>query len=537
MCRSSLRTAALLLLLTTPLAAFAQSQPDPVVSWLAEEAAGADGVVAPSPEPVSDEQNAEAALAPDGLASELAAAVIGVDRLPALGRVASPAIWAASSGDEIRTALAAARQAPFRSVNLLFRELLLTPVDAADTPFAAARAEALLRIGAVPEALTTAHAATAPNAAILDIITRAALLYGHGATPCRHARLAPDEVRVPGAAGIYCAARQDAPAAASVRLELALDLGEVSPAEAALLDAMIHPEMAAGGGGDSAGGSGDFAVGLAADLGRPRPEDFVRQAPPRHLWRLTEESNPSPGERLLAMARLEAAGLFDATTFRNALLRLEADPGDEMGVWTALLLQMAETRDPALFGQLVEASLKLGRLQGREATAARLMSLPVRSRGPGVADAGLTHVLRRLFLLADDAETGQRWLGPEPPLDMRMLFAIALPGFAADWPPAAEAEAVVQAAESGDPRAGRLLAALVAFGLSRTDAAPPPVPPAPGQPPPPGAGILAMHALARLTETPAPEGTELGRSLAELVAAGFGDRARQIAIEVILLAS
>ena len=154
-----------------------------------------------------------------------------------------PEVWEGSSHEAIANAIRHTRLTPFRSSNLLLRELLSTPVDRSTTPLANDRAVALLRMGAIPEALATAHAAASPNAAVLDTITRAALLYGHGATACSHARLARDAVTIPGAAGVFCEAVHGSAAVASLRLELEQELGDIGPFEAGLLDAIIHPEL------------------------------------------------------------------------------------------------------------------------------------------------------------------------------------------------------------------------------------------------------------------------------------------------------
>ena len=520
----------------------APSQPVTLIPWLQEGVAGEDDVIDPSPEPqlpVSPDISAAAGAPGEDVATDLAASVIGVDLLPAPVKGTSPEVWDGSSRESLAEAMRQIRLTPVRSANLLLRELLSTPADASATPLASERADALLRMGALPEALAAAHAATEPNAAILDNITRAALLYGHNAAPCSHTRIDVSLVPLPGAAGVFCEAVHGSPDIAFVRLELERELGDITPLEAGLLDAVIQPELAEFAPRPNADENlGDLAAGLVGFLGMPFPEGFVANAPVRQLWRFLDENREPSGDRLRAMARLEATGLLDTVSFRTAILRGEPDPGDEIGVWTALLLQMADTRDPALFGRLVEASLKLGRRQGREALAARLVALPARRRAPGFASAILPSVMRRVFLLADDPDTALLWLDLPPAPEAAMLFSIALPEFAGEWRAGDEEELSAQFAVEGDLRAGHILAALQAFGVSQvaTPFEPVPVAGLPDLPEGTGAGERTLRALAILGEAPAAPGALLS-VLRELEAAGFGDRARRIAIEVILLGS
>ncbi len=539
MFRSSLRAIAFLALPVWIYPQVAPGQPQTAVDWLRDAEPSPDALIAPSPEPGVGDSSAQprsGAQDTGDVASDLAAAVIGVDRLPPLGRGASPAIWNGSSPAAIAEAAEGSRPTPIRTANLLLRELLSTPVDPDTAPVAASRADALLRMGAVPEALATAHAAAETDAAALDTVTRAALLYGHGAAPCRQPGAERDEIRLTGFAGVFCEAYLGSASLASVRLEVERDLGEISEREASLLDAMIHPELAefaAASGSD--GAQSDYAAGLMLHLGLPVPEGFVREAPVRQIWRFVEDSDSPSPQRLPAMARLESAGLLDTPSFRSAVLHADPDGSDEFGVWTALLLQMADTRDADLFGRLVEAGLKLGRRQAREAMAARLLSLPARVRTPGTGASVAPGVMRRTFLLAQDPDTALLWLSLPAAPETAMLFSIALPDFEAEWDPEDEADLAARFAEDDDLRAGHILASLEAFGLSRRsesiafDDSPEDVEGA-------SAGETALLALGRLEAAPVAPG-RLRSVLGALDRAGFADRARQIAVEVILLGS
>ena len=542
MCRSSLKAATLLLLLFATVQHAASDEPETVIPWLRDGGAGSGDVIAPSPEPSlpgSPDNTDAASAAQEDVATELAAAVIGVDRLPALGKGASPEVWEGSSHEDIANAIRNTRSTPFRAANLLLRELLSTPVDRSTTPLANDRAVALLRMGALPEALATAHAAASPTAAVLDTITRAALLYGHGATACSHARLDRDAVTIPGAAGVFCEAVHGSAAVASLRLELEQELGDIGPVEAGLLDAVIHPELKVfAPQPDMDAGLSDIAAGLVGHLDLPFPEGFLRNAPERQIWRFVDETDTPNPDRSLAMARLEAAGLLDIMSFRAAILRGNPDPSDELGVWTALLLHMADTRDPALFGRLIEASLKLGRRQGREAQAARLVSLPARRRTPGATSDILPSVMRRAFLLAGDPDSALLWLDLPARPETSMLFTIALQEFDASWDSADEEELAARFTEERDLRGGHVLAALHAFGASRLAT------PFEWQQTAESASVvtgsgdaeIALLALNRLAEETGNPGVLLA-VLRALVTAGFEERARQIAIEVILLGS
>ena len=541
MCRSSRKAATLLLLLFATVQHAASDEPEAVIPWLRDGGAGIGDVVAPSPEPSLPASlgKANVANAQEDVASELAAAVIGVDRLPALGRGASPEVWEGSSQEAIAKAIRHTLLTPFRSANLLLRELLSTPVDTPTTPLANDRAVALLRIGALPEALATAHAASSPDASVLDTITRAALLYGHGAAACNHARLDRDGATIPGSAGVFCEAVHGSAAVASLRLELARELGDIGPFETGLLDAVIHPELKEFvPQPEAAGALSDIAAGLVWHLDLPLPEGFLQEAPERQIWRYLDEAGTPHPDRLVAMARLEAAGLLDTMSFRAAILRGNPDPGDEMGAWTALLLHMADTRDPALFGRLIEASLKLGRRQGREAQAARLVSLPARRRTPGATSDILPSVMRRAFLLAGDPDSALLWLDLPATPETAMLFTIALPGFDASWDPADEEELAARFAEESDLRGGSILAALRAFGVSRLATPFELQQEADSAAKLTGAGDAegALQALTLLAEKAGNPG-DLLAILRALVKAGFEERARQIATEVILLGS
>ena len=542
MCRSSRKAVTLLLLLFATVQHAASDEPETVIPWLRDAGTGSGDVIAPSPEPslpASLDKADIASAAQEDVATELAAAIIGVDRLPAPGKRASPKVWEGSGQEAIADAIRHTRLTPFRSANLLLRELLSTPVDTSTTPLANDRAVALLRMGAIPESLATAHAAASPDAAVLDTVTRAALLYGHGATVCSHARLDRDAVTIPGTTGVFCEAVHGSAAVASLRLELEQELGDISPLEAGLLDAVIHPELKEfAPHPDTAAGLSDLAAGLVGQLGLPFPEGFLREAPERQIWRFVDETGTPHPDRLVAMARLEAAGLLDTMSFRAAILRGNPDPSDELGAWTALLLHMADTRNPALFGKLVEASLKLGRRQDREAQAARLVSLPARRRTPGATSETLPSVMRRVFLLAGDPDSALLWLDLPARPETSMLFTIALPEFDASWDPADEEELAARFAEERDLRGGHILAALHAFGASRLET--------------PFGSQQAEESAVRLTGTGDAESALLALNLlAEqsgdpgvllavirtLVGAGFEERARQIAVEVILLGS
>ena len=541
MCRSTrARAAALFIVVLAFSEQPALGQPQTVLPWLQDPGRDRETVVQPLAEPVPPgdrDASAHDAAARTEAASTLAAAVIGADRLPPIGRGVSPEVWRGSLPEDVSAAVQDVKISPVRAANILLRELLSTPLDASRTPLANERAAALLRLGALPEALATAHAAVSPDAGILETITRAAILYGHGASPCRHARLDRDDARLVGLAGVFCEALLGSPSLASVRLEVERELGEVGALEADLLDAMIHPELLPMAPRLENGSEwSDFAVGMSSHLGLPIPEPFVLGAPLRQIWRFAEESDPPHPDRLRAMARLEAAGLLDTPSFRGAVLRGEPDQTDEIGVWTALLLQMADTRDPELFGKLVAAGLRLGRRQGLEAMAARLIALPARVRNPGTSQDVSPGVMRRVFLLAGDPDTALLWHRVPAAPEAAMLFSIALSDFEPEWHPADEEELAERFEQDGDLRAGHILAALRAFGkalVNRVDDLSLSQDPAgPGY----SSGLLALEAAGLLGEAPvAPE--TLQRALGELVAAGFAERARQIAVEVILLGS
>ena len=543
MFRSSLRAIVLSLPTFLPTHQLATGQTEPVIPWLQGEGAAQGDIITPSPEPTLQDRKAGAEAqggAVEEVASELAAAIIGVDRLPTLGRRASADIWVGSDEEAIAEAIKQVEISDFRSVNLLLRELLSTPVESSATPLASERASALLRIGALPDALAVAHSATNPSPPIVEIVTKAALLFGHGASACTHARLDGNNTSLPGAVGIFCEALLGSPAVASVRLELERELGSINPSEAVLLDAVIDPELLEFvAHPDSATGLSDFEAGLMGHLGLPLPEGYAEEAPERQIWRLVEESSEVVPDRLAAMARLEAAGLIDTPSFRNAILGSEPDPEDETGIWTALLLQMANTRDPALFGKLIEASLKLGRRQGREALAARLVSLPARRRVPDTQQSMQPSVMRRLFLLAGDPDTALLWLSLHPAPEDIMLFAIALPEFDGTWDAEEEADLAVRFNQENDLRAGQVLAALEAFGLSRRTPAGNALPRTDTFGPQTDelrAGERALLAVADLRQGPiAPDALRLAAQT--LDRAGLGDQARQIVIEVILLDS
>ncbi len=543
MFRSSLRAVVLSLPAFLPSHQPATGQTEPVIPWLQGEGAEQGDIISPSPEPALQGDKAQSE-AQDGAAgqvvSELAAAMIGVDRLPTLGKRASVDIWIGSDEQAIAEAIRQVEISRFRSVNLLLRELLSTPIDAAETPLAQDRAAALLRMGALPDALAVAHSATHPSPPVLEAVTLAALLYGHGASACTHARLDGDNISLPGVVGIFCEALLGSPTVASVRLELERELGAISPTEAGLLDAVIDSELVESvPRPDAANGLSDFEAGLMGHLGLPFPEGFANSAPERQIWRLLDESSGVDPDRLAAMARLEAVGLIDTPSFRSAILGTKPDPGDEIGVWTALLLQMADTRDPALFGKLTEASLKLGRRQGREALAARLVSLPARRRTAEAQQSVQPSLMRRLFLLAGDPDTALLWLSLHPVPEDTMLFAIALQEFDGTWDAQEEADLAARFRDENDLRAGQILAALEAFGLSRLAL--------PGSPSTQqtsselqadgiSTGESALLAIAGLRQgTIAPE--TLRSALQALDRAGLGEQARQVAIEVILLDS
>jgi len=510
------------------------AEPRPISPWLDAADESADtGVFAPLPEaatptPANPPNAADRA---DALASDLAGTAIGVDRLPPLGKAMSSEIWVGSPDPDIRAALDSANATPIRAANRLLRLILSTPTDPSARPAAGARAKALLRLGAVPEALATAHAAPTPTPEVLETVTLAALLYGRNARPCRHAAIGRAEVNIPGLAGIYCEALLGSAKRAAIKLELQQLLEEVPDLDLQLTEEALHPDPDSPPALPATGEISDLAAGIASSLGLPFPERHPQRAPYRQLWLHLGDVDAGSRADLPAMARLEAAGLFATAELRRAIWDAESDPADEFGVWTAVLQQLADIREPAAFGRLLAASLRLGREQGREATAARLIAPTARNRSLPEDGSLPPSLIRRLFLLAEDPDTALLWLEESPTPETAMRFAVALGGDGFNWTEQDELALEERFLNRGDNRAGHLLAAARAFGLSQADGVFPPAGfPAARN----GSGLIALEAL-RLLEAPDIEPDRLEESLRGLVQAGFVEHARRIAVEVLLL--
>jgi hypothetical protein len=271
------------------------------------------------------------------------------------------------------------------------------------------------------------------------------------------------------------------------------------------------------------------------------PPEFARAAPLRFApAALAPEA--SPRMRLEALERLEQAGAIGPGALeREWQATASAESG---GVWGRVEAYRAALAAPAdRFAVALGTAMQRAEEAGREDVMARLLGDEIAARAfpaQGEPTPGLdTRPIRRLLRLAGHGDAASalmletaRDVGPEE----RAIDRIASAYPSAPWDPR-DAEALLANAARGDRVAGRMLAALNAFGVPTT---------APDffqgatevsfDLTEKRAGIVAFRALDDISRGGvdlAPE-TFYG-ALQKLIALGLADDARRIATEVVLL--
>lgn len=432
------------------------------------------------------------------------------------------------------------RPTDLTAANRLAVRLLSAALDAppgADDGFLAARVDALTRFGAAAQAAELAAAGGGRRALLA---ADAAFVSGADRGYCR----AVLSDRAPSVERIYCLAAQGRRAEAQLALDASRAVGDGTPVEIALLQALIEPDLADPAAYADAADLSPLALAVRRRLGLATPQDFARRSELALAAAALTDAEP-PRARLEALERLEASGAATTEALRAGFeARRSAESG---GVWGRVeaYRRAVGARDDA-FAAAAEAALALAAAEGREAAMARLLGPAIQARalaGGGVDRRLATPALRRALRLAGlgDAASAlmadQSGEGLSAGLDdaERAVDRLASSRWSALWGPARSADLTARAAR-GDQSAGRLLAALDAFGVptqgarrydAEHDLA---LSIDEGR-----AAERAFEALIMLSPGSDTTPAALHAALARLIAVGLDEDARQIAIEAALM--
>ena len=525
--------------------AAAQQAPRTVIPWIAEQRArpGPDYVrpyAEPDIEALLKQARAESAAADreetETLVRDVENSIIGANTIAPADSASGfdSSIWPDLPRPQLVDAIATSVPSGSHATDLLLKRILITPATVFPNALAAERANALLALGATPEAFNVAVSAPQPDPETLAVLVRAGLLLGRGEDACGHARSVSDLLPA-GIAGIFCLMLAGDTDRASTLLETAIRSGDITETETALIDAVADPELKQHipePAEDAV--PTDYEIGLLRHLDQSPPAGVLESGRHAHLWQFAGPGEP-PATRATALERLEPSALVGAEDLVQAYAELPPDGSEESQQLWVRLLDAVRSGGDARLVRIAEGGLQLGRIQKREGSAARMLAPMLRRLFPTSDTESKASIMQRLFLLAGDPDSALVWVPQPPAAAESMLLAIALPDPPGDWNPAPVAELEERYERDGDPGDGRLLAALAAFGRAT------PTPRMDAETLPglaeqlreaEGAGA-ALVALSALRDNPTP-GT-LYLALTALRSAGFEAPARQAALEAILL--
>lgn len=541
---SSLRHAVPAAVLAALLAGgWAHAQPRTAIPWIDDRLGdqASPSSIQPFPEPNVEDlaapEPAEPTPEEDALEQQLRDAIIGVAELPSIAAGSyGTEIWPEAVTDTLPQTLAATGPIGIHAADRLQREILLAPPppELADS-IAPDRIAALVNIGAIPEAYVSARGVREPSPDVLANLVRAGLLLDNGAEAC-DLTASVSSLEPNGLAGIFCTALRGEADRADLLLQFALDQGEANQTEAELLDAVITPGLEPPDLSTTDTPLTDYAFGLLLHLDQPFPANYAARAHLSQLQKFIDSAVPLD-ERLAALVRLEQAGLTSTKSLSDAYAIDSPAAGSDAQLWVRMLAAAQNSTTSSSTVKLVEAALKLGRLQDREDAAARLIAPAARDAFPSETTLQWARIMQRAFLLASDPDSALVWVPVPPNPDEVVLFSVALSGPPNPLAPEA-AEQLAASFGTGDRSADFRLAALAAFGHAPTPDA------LRAQAPTALAERLtqATKAEAALVALQAIAGTELTPGLLHTVLtglrdAGFEAAARQVAIEVLLLAT
>ncbi|MCI4666012.1 MAG: hypothetical protein MRY74_14955 [Neomegalonema sp.] len=437
-----------------------------------------------------------------------------------------------------------------RSANALAIRLLLTAFEAprpgaaatgkpdpSEPDYLTARLDALMRYGAADAA---ARLAAAAGGARVAKAAEPALVARREKALCR-ALLDPSERG--SLPRIYCQILADDTAGALVAIEASRALGETDEVTLGLLEAMAdsaYLELAAP--PKEIAELSPLRLAAMRRLKLPIPANASRAAPLSILPAIIDEKT-SPRQRLEALERLERSGAVE--TAKLAAAYKEATSAESGGVWGRVeAFRKAITAPAEAFPARAAAALAratvteqrdmMARLLGDALLAYAKKTLADGSAAEGAA--GWTQELRDALRLAGHGDTASALLRANPLLtgvEERVRDRIAARDFRERWDAAKTAPLIARAVR-GELEAGRMLAALDAFGVPIAD-------PTlfadeteiafvePGQ-----KAALAFEAIKLLAKSKPISSEALHGAVTRLVAIGLVDEARQIAIEAVL---
>lgn len=233
----------------------AGGDPLSAIDWLSESVSAPARPATPprTPAPRTPSPTAEAPVARDGaLPAEVTTTTLDAPSPDAVGLIA-PAVsglphdlWGAGRADEIARAITRDRSDSLPALRQLFLTLLLAeakaPADSSsEGRLLLARVDKLMQLGALEQAAALLDIAGTDDPERFRRAFDVALLTGHEDRACARLRAAPG-LSPALTARIFCLARAGDWDAAALTLDTARALGQVAPAEAALLERFLDAE-------------------------------------------------------------------------------------------------------------------------------------------------------------------------------------------------------------------------------------------------------------------------------------------------------
>lgn len=430
-------------------------------------------------------------------------------------------LWGNTSALRISRMLANRASAGVPAARKVFRDMLIAATAAPRAGGPAnlvllARIDALMTAGDLATAEALIDLAGVRDAELFRRAFDIGLLTDTVERRCEQLRASPGlSPTLP--ARVYCLARQGDWAAAALTLNLGREVGDITAANADLLARFLDPELFEGTAPPPLPTpltTLDFTLREAVALPRP--------STPLPLAFLHPDAGPDAPlrARLLARERLVRAGALPAADLFDAYR--EGAPAASGGVWDRVaavqnLDNALATQNPESIGAAVatlDAQMAVQELRHAMATSyrAQLAALPPRDL-PGQARA----VVGRLLLLAGDTAAPE-WFGDtqDPAEEFLILLATGSNAFVPDpaLAPLKAAAATGLTAIAPPTEQARALVALWARGAE---------------------GEVLLRTLDLLAPGAEADPGDFSTALYVLRHAGLGDRARQIALETLLL--
>ncbi|MEO1292380.1 MAG: hypothetical protein AAFV62_06050 [Pseudomonadota bacterium] len=458
--------------------------------------------------------------------------------------------WRGTTMSDALKQIGAAEPTDIRAANRLAITLLTATFEAPEIvrggvrDFFDTRLNALLRYGAADEAASLASARDTRQGLSIPAFVPATLLGGEETLLCMAVAAQPQRARsIDPGLPIFCKVAEGARDEALLAIDLARTFQEGDPALLDMLAAAAEPaftppnlsEIPAFSGAPDA----TSALFLAAALKTRQviPPDLAGSAALGQLWAMTalgSGADLAPRVRLTAFERLERAGSLPTDTLAEAFATTRA--AESGGVWGRVeAFRSVVAAAPDRLNNALSAAADRAREGGHLGGMLRSLGLyaPI---GPALSANRVARDALRLVGRAPEVSVAMtQQAGPVVgDADERALQRVADPRFR----PASsqnDITSLLARAVRGEAAAGRVLAALFAFGLEI---------PQPGlfAPPPGGAfadeqspASRAFDALLSLRTGSEVQPEPFYHALSTLVAVGLEPEAREIAVEVLTI--